>query len=275
MRLVTETAAMQAQGLAWRGEGQRVGFVPTMGFLHAGHTSLMDLAREQCDVLVASIFVNPTQFGPNEDLGKYPRDPQGDAAKCQAHGVDLLFMPSDFYPPNYVTSVRVAQITEGLCGVGRPEHFGGVTSVVARLFGVVQPSVAVFGEKDFQQLAVIRRMVRDLAMPVEILGGPLVRQADGLAMSSRNVNLSEANRRRALSLSAALRGLRDGVQSGERDVAKLLALARERLDCDQLEYLDLRDGNDLEVLSELRAPARAFVAARYGGTRLIDNLSVL
>ncbi len=266
---------MQAQGLAWRKEGLRVGFVPTMGFLHAGHTSLMDLARQHCDVLVTSIFVNPTQFGPNEDLDKYPRDPEGDAAKCRAHGVDVVFMPSDFYPPGYVTSVRVAELTDRLCGVDRPEHFGGVTSVVARFFGVVQPTVAVFGEKDFQQLAVIRRMVRDLAIPVEILGGPLVREGDGIALSSRNVNLNAVDRQRALTLSGALRALKAEVQAGERDVAKLLAQAAERVDCDKLEYLELRDGDDLELLTELRSPARVFVAGRYGGTRLIDNLSVL
>lgn len=266
---------MQAQGLAWRGEGVRVGLVPTMGSLHAGHTSLMDIARKHCDVLVASIFVNPTQFAPSEDLDKYPRDPDGDAAKCKAHGVDLLFTPSDFYPPGYLTSVRVSQLTEHLCGVDRPEHFGGVTSVVARFFGVVQPSVAVFGEKDFQQLAVIRRMVRDLAMPVKVLGGPLIREADGLALSSRNVNLSAVDRQRAVSLSGALLEMRAQIQAGERDMAKLLAFTEERVDCDQLEYLSLRDSDDLELLSELRAPARAFVAARYGGTRLIDNLSVL
>ena len=275
MRTITDTAAMQAQGLAWRREGLRVGFVPTMGFLHVGHTSLMDLARQHCDVLVVSIFVNPTQFAPGEDLDRYPRDPVGDAAKCQAHGVDVLFMPSAFYPPGYVTSVRVAELTERLCGVDRPEHFGGVTSVVARLFGVIQPSVAVFGEKDFQQLAVIRRMVRDLAIPVQVLGGPLVREADGLALSSRNVNLSEVDRARALSLSGALRALRAQVDTGERDVDKLLAQARARVDCDKLEYLELRDGENLELLNELRAPARAFIAGRYGGTRLIDNLSVL
>ena len=275
MRTITDTAAMQAQGLAWRRGGLRVGLVPTMGFLHTGHTSLMDLARRHCDVLVASIFVNPIQFGLNEDLDQYPRDLEGDAAKCQAHGVDLLFMPSDFYPPGFRTSVRVAQLTEILCGVDRPEHFDGVTSVVARFFGVIQPSVAVFGEKDFQQLAVIRRMVRDLAMPVEILSGPLVRQADGIALSSRNVNLSAVDRQRALSHSGALRELRAQVQAGERDLAKLVARARAQVDCDRLEYLELRDGDDLELLSELRAPARAFVAARYGETRLIDNLSVL
>lgn len=270
---------MQAQGLAWRRDNVRVGFVPTMGFLHAGHTSLMDLARQHCDVLVASIFVNPTQFAPGEDLDHYPRDPEGDAAKCKAHGVDLLFSPTDFYPPGFVTSVRVAELTERLCGVDRPEHFGGVTSVVARLFGVVQPSVAVFGEKDYQQLSVIRRMVRDLALPVEILGGGLVRESDGLAMSSRNVNLSARDRVRALSLSSSLSALKAEVAAGERDVDALLARARARVDCDKLEYLEIRDGEDLALLTGLRTPARAFVAARYGdpksGTRLIDNLSLL
>ncbi|HCH66207.1 MAG: pantoate--beta-alanine ligase, partial [Deltaproteobacteria bacterium] len=178
MKTIIDPSEMQAAALEWRARGLRVGFVPTMGFLHRGHTSLMDRARALCDVLVVSIFVNPLQFGPNEDLDRYPRDPEGDAAKCAAHGTDLLFMPTALYPPGHTTRVAVGTLGEGLCGADRPTHFEGVTTVVARLFGIVQPHVSVFGEKDYQQLAIIRRMTRDLAIPVEVVGGALVRDHD-------------------------------------------------------------------------------------------------
>ena len=275
MQIITSTEQMQAQALRWRAEGKRIGFVPTMGFLHQGHASLMDIARPRCDVLVVSIFVNPTQFAPNEDLDRYPRDLAGDQWVCEEHGVDCVFAPTDgFYPPGHSTIVRVEGLSEGLCAGDRPTHFQGVSSVVARLFGVVQPSVAVFGEKDYQQLAILRRMVLDLAMPVEVVGGPLVREVDGLAMSSRNVNLSSEQRRRALSLSAALRGIAAAAAKGESDCAALIAQAQAAVDCDKLEYLEIRDAHSLAPLQTLDRPARAFIAARYGGTRLIDNLSV-
>ncbi|MCB9758284.1 MAG: pantoate--beta-alanine ligase [Alphaproteobacteria bacterium] len=271
MQTLTRTAAIAEQALAWRAQGLRVGFVPTMGFLHRGHTSLMELARPRCDKLVVSIFVNPLQFGVNEDLDRYPRDPEGDAAKCRAAGVDVLFVPDDFYPPDHSTRVRVEGLSEGLCGTSRPVFFEGITTVVARLFGVVQPTVTVFGEKDYQQLAIIRRMVRDLALPIEVLGGPLIRDDDGLALSSRNAYLSPAQRARALSLHRALFAM---AAAEERDAAALIALGRSILDVDTFDYLEIRDAVTLAPLETVDRPARALVGCWIGGTRLIDNVAI-
>ena len=274
MQTLTDWRAVQREALERRSQGQRVGFVPTMGFLHHGHTSLFDLARERCDWLVASIYVNPLQFGAGEDLSTYPRDPEGDAAKALAHGVDLLFTPPDLYDPDHCTRVTVSGLTEGLCGASRPTHFEGVTTVVARLFGVVQPHVAVFGEKDYQQLAVIRRMTRDLALPVEVLGGALVRDADGVALSSRNAYLSEDQRRRARTLSRTLHDLAAAAAAGEANVGALLDRGRATIDCDRLDYLEIRDADSLRPLTRLDRPARVFGAAFYGRTRLIDNVAL-
>lgn len=274
MKTICDPQQMQRAALAWRAEGKTIGFVPTMGFLHAGHTSLMDVARLQCDVLVVSIFVNPLQFGPSEDLARYPRDPEGDADKCRAHGVDILFMPPKLYPTGHASRVRVHGLTEGLCGANRPSHFEGVTTVVARLFGLVQPSVAVFGEKDYQQLAIIRRMTRDLALPVQVIGAPLVRDHDGVALSSRNKYLSVSQRQRARSLSAALRGVVRDVAAGGTHVPSLLEAAHRHLDSDFVDYLDIRDADDLSAMQVIDRPARVFGAARYGPTRLIDNMAL-
>jgi pantoate--beta-alanine ligase len=275
MQTWTDPLALQAEALRRRARGERVGFVPTMGFLHAGHTSLMDIARERCDWLVASIFVNPLQFAPGEDLAQYPRDPEGDARKCREHGVDALLQPADLYAAGHSTRVNVTGLTQGLCGADRPTHFEGVTTVVARLFGVVQPHVAVFGEKDFQQLATIRRMVRDLAMPIDVVGGPLVRDADGVALSSRNAYLTAGERVRARSISGALRAMAAATRSGETDVPRLLDIGRSLLDVDELDYLEIRAEDDLRPLSRIDdRPARAFAAARLGHPRLIDNLAL-
>ena len=274
MLLFTDPAALQAEALARRARGQRVGFVPTMGFLHEGHSSLMRLARPRCDWLVTSIYVNPLQFGPNEDLSRYPRDPEGDSTRCAAAGTDALFMPPSLYDPDHSTTVSVAHLTQGLCGAARPGHFDGVSTVVARLFGLVQPNLAVFGEKDYQQLAVIRRMVSDLALPIEIIGAPLIRDADGLALSSRNTYLSPDDRRRALSLSRALRALVAQAAAGRADRGDLLAAAQAELEVDRLDYLELVDPDSLAPLPVLDRPARALVAAFVGRTRLIDNLAV-
>lgn len=271
MHLFSDPLAVQAEALRRRSLGQRVGFVPTMGFLHAGHTALMDQARSQCDWLVVSIFVNPLQFGPNEDLDRYPRDPEGDAEKCRAHGVDAVLLPDGFYPPGHSTQVAVSGLSDGLCGARRPGHFAGVTTVVARLFGLVQPHMAVFGEKDFQQLAVIRRMVRDLALPVDVQGAPIVRDADGLALSSRNKFLDGPQRARALSLSASLRAAQT---PNTRDVARLLTQARANIDADRIDYLALVDPDSLLPMQVLDRPARMLVAAFYGSTRLIDNMAI-
>ncbi len=274
MKTIVDPARMQETALRWRAEGLRVGFVPTMGFLHAGHTSLMDLARPLCDRLVVSIFVNPLQFGPGEDLDRYPRDPEGDAAQCRAHGTDLLFMPTALYPAGHATRVAVRGLSDGLCGADRPTHFEGVTTVVARLFGLVQPHVAVFGEKDYQQLAILRRMTRDLALPVEVIGGSLVRDTDGVALSSRNKYLTDSERTRARTLSGSLRAIQAAVRSGERHVPTLLALGRTHLDADEVDYLDIRTADDLAALEVVDRPARVFGAARYRHTRLIDNMAL-
>jgi pantoate--beta-alanine ligase len=271
MQSIRSTEALQTQCLAWRAQGLRVGFVPTMGFLHAGHVSLMELARAQCDKLVVSIYVNPLQFAPNEDLERYPRDPVGDAEKCQAVGVDVLFLPDDLYAPGHATRVTVNGLTDRLCGASRPGHFEGVTTVVARFFGLLRPDVAVFGEKDYQQLAVLRRMTRDLALPIEIVGAPLVRDHDGLALSSRNAFLSPAQRQRALSLNRSLAAMAAQARAGERDVTALIKVGRGALDVDELDYLEVLDEENLTPLTVLDRPARAFVAAKLGTTRLIDN----
>jgi len=254
-----------------RATGERIGFVPTMGFLHAGHRSLMALARPQCDHLVVSIYVNPLQFGPGEDLDTYPRDPEGDAAACIAEGVDTLFMPADLYDGDHRTTVSVSELTDGLCGARRPGHFDGVTTVVARLFGLIQPHVAVFGEKDYQQLAVIRRMERDLQLGVDVVGGPLIRDPDGLALSSRNAYLSPENRQRGLSLHRALFAM---AESPARSVAERIALGMGILEADAVDYLEIVDPESLKPLEHVDRSARALVAARIGGTRLIDNIAL-
>jgi pantoate--beta-alanine ligase len=275
METVASPEALSTQTRAWRQAGLRIGFVPTMGFLHAGHTSLMDQARSRCDRLVASIFVNPLQFGPTEDLDTYPRAPEGDAAKCRAHGVDLLFIPERFYPSNFSTTVSVSGVSEGLCGGHRPGHFDGVTTVVARLFGLVRPHVAVFGEKDYQQLAVVRQLIRDLALDVEVVGAALVRDSDGLALSSRNATLTADQRERGLSLHRALQAMAAACGAGTHDVAVLLALGRGLLQADRLDYLEVRDAQELTPLTTIERPARALVAGFFGQTRLIDNLALV
>lgn len=263
---------------AWADEqvaaGRRIGFVPTMGFLHDGHASLMRHIRADVDLLVVSIFVNPLQFGPDEDLERYPRDPEGDTALCEENGVDVLFMPPTLYPEGFSTTVAVTGLTDGLCGAARPDHFDGVTTVVARLFGVTRCHVACFGEKDYQQLAVIRRMVRDLALPVEVIGAPLLRAADGLAMSSRNTYLSADERARGLSLQRALKALVAAAQAGQTHVPTLLADARGLLQADRVDYFELVDAATLQPLVTLDRPARALVAGFFGATRLIDNMAV-
>jgi pantoate--beta-alanine ligase len=257
----------------WAAErtGDSIGFVPTMGFLHRGHASLMALLRPQVEHLVVSVYVNPLQFAPTEDLDRYPRDPEGDAASCRSEGVDLLFMPKELYPDGFSTSVSVHGLTDVLDGAARPGHFDGVATVCARLFGLTRATVAAFGEKDFQQLAVVRRMVHDLAIPVEIVGGALVRDDDGVALSSRNVYLSPEERVRARTLSGALRVM----QEREGDVGERLARGRAVLDVDRLDYLEVVDAETLAPLERLgERPARALVAAWIGKTRLIDNVAL-
>jgi pantoate--beta-alanine ligase len=258
------------------GRGERVAFVPTMGALHDGHLALMREAREHADRVVISIFVNPTQFGANEDLAKYPRDLPGDLVKAGEVGVDVAFVPdaADMYPGGFQTFVQVRDLERGLDGPHRPEHFIGVATVVCKLFNLVRPAVAVFGEKDYQQLAVIRRMVSDLDMNVRIVGVATVREPDGLAMSSRNAYLSADERKRALSLSQALFFARARAAGGEQDPGALIEAARSRLDVDKLDYLELVDARSLEPLSAMDRVGILAVAAFVGKTRLIDNVSI-
>ena len=274
--VIRAPAEMTAWSRAARAAGQRIAFVPTMGALHEGHVTLLRDGRRRSDKLALSIFVNPTQFGPNEDLARYPRDLPGDLRKAAEAGTDVAFVPEagEMYPPGFQTAVEVRELARGLDGVFRPGHFAGVATVVAKLFNIVAPDLAIFGEKDFQQLAIVRRMVADLAMPIEILGVPTVREPDGLAMSSRNAYLSPAERARALSISRALFAVRDHAAAGIRDAAALLADARAALDVDRLDYLELCDAATLAPLATIDRPAVLLVAAFVGRTRLIDNVQL-
>jgi pantoate--beta-alanine ligase len=276
--IIGAPAEMAAWSDAARGRGERIAFVPTMGFLHAGHTALMDEGRRHGARLALSIFVNPTQFAPGEDLDRYPRDVPGDLAKASAHGVDVVFLPTPatMYPPGHQTTVQVHELERGLCGETRPGHFVGVATVVCKLFNIVRPHVAIFGEKDFQQLALIRRMVRDLDMPVEIVALPTVREADGLAMSSRNKFLSPDERVRAVSLSRALVAARAACAAGNREAANLVAGVRAALAANvtRVDYVELRDAETLRPLTTVERPAVIAVAAFLGRTRLIDNVRI-
>jgi len=261
----------------WHAARVRVGFVPTMGALHEGHLSLVRLARAHAGRVVASVFVNPTQFGPHEDFARYPRDPERDAGLLAGAGCDLLFLPEveTIYPPGASTRVRVEGPARGFEGDARPGHFEGVATVVAALFGLVRPDVAVFGEKDAQQLAVVRALVRDLHLPVEIVPGPIVREPDGLAMSSRNAYLSPDERRRALVLHRALDEARLRIAAGERDAAALLAGVRRAIAAEpgvELDYAAVVDPLSFAPLERLAGEVVLPVAARVGATRLLDNL---
>lgn len=262
-----------------RKAGRRIGFVPTMGALHEGHRSLMRAARAACDEVIVSIFVNPTQFGPGEDFERYPRPLEADLAACREEGVGAAFCPSvaEMYPPDSVTTVTVSRLTEGLCGAHRPGHFNGVTTVVTKLFNIVQPDVAFFGQKDAQQAAVIRRMVRDLCMPVEIVVCPTVREPDGLAISSRNSYLSAGERAQALSLSAALRWAEAQVRAGQRDVESLVREMRRQIDAAGpcgIDYIEIVDADDLRPKAVVGGRCLIALAVRIGNTRLIDNMVV-
>lgn len=273
----TELDALRSRVHAWKREGLRVGFVPTMGNLHAGHYSLVTLAREHADRVVASVFVNPTQFGPNEDFDRYPRTPAADAAGLGGAGCDALWLPDvgTMYPFGAASAVhmRVPGVTEVLEGAHRPGHFDGVATVVTRLLNQVQPDVAVFGRKDYQQLAVIRYLVRDLALPVDIIAGDTLREADGLAMSSRNQYLSPADRPRAAEIHRTLQAMREAAQAGA-PADDVESTARVRLEAAgfEVDYAVVR-GPDLSPPAPGAAgPRVALVAARLGATRLIDNL---
>ena len=274
--LICSTAKLQAWSDQQRRDGKRIALVPTMGALHEGHLSLVRIAHQGADRVIVSIFVNPTQFGPNEDLALYPRDLAGDVARLRRLHVDVVFAPSaeEMYPPGDATSVEVRGLTEGMCGRGRPGHFGGVTTIVARLLNAAKPHVAVFGEKDYQQLQTVRRMARDLAFDVEIASGPTVREPDGLALSSRNAYLSVPARQQARALHAALREAQELFRAGERDARKLESSARQCIEKEPLaetEYVEVRDADDLTELERVRDRAVIGLAVRFEGTRLIDN----
>lgn len=276
MKIITSTKEMQQTALDLRQEGNRISFVPTMGFLHEGHASLLREGRRRGDVLVLSIFVNPIQFGANEDLDRYPRDMERDCRIAAECGVDIVFTPSaaDMYPAGFQTSVSVRELTKPLCGANRPGHFDGVATVVAKLFNIVQPDLALFGNKDYQQLAVVRRMVADLSMPVEIIGMPIVREQDGLAMSSRNAYLSPAERQSALCLSRAIMEVRAMYAAGENSVAALLGKAHAIIGQESsavIDYLEFRDGWTLEPAVSATEGTLMALAVKIGKTRLIDN----
>ena len=276
VHVIKSPAEMSAWSDAARARGERIAFVPTMGALHAGHVSLLVAAKKHADLVVLSIFVNPTQFGPNEDLGRYPRDLVGDLAKAEGAGTAVAFVPEakDMYPASAQTFIEVREVSQGLCGGRRPGHFVGVATVVAKLFNIVRPHVALFGEKDFQQLAVIRRMVADLNMPIEIVGEPTVREPDGLAMSSRNAYLSPVDRMRALAVSRGLSKARERYTAGQRNAEALVQAAMGIIQpsVDGIDYVEIRDADPLAPVGNIDRPAVILAAVYVGTTRLIDNL---
>ena len=280
MNVLTTIEAMRSASRAAKTAGKRVGFVPTMGALHEGHLSLVRSAKAQCDVVAASIFVNPTQFGPNEDFSKYPRAFERDRELFAKEGVELLFAPAveEMYPAGAVTYVTVEGISERLCGKSRPGHFRGVTTVVCKLFNIVEPDIAFFGQKDAAQVAIIRRMVRDLDIPVEIAVCPIVREADGLAMSSRNTYLDLQQRKAALVLYRSLQKVKREFESGESNAAKLAEQGRKLFAQEpsvRLDYLEIVAPDNLEALDNIESSALVAVAAFLGATRLIDNFILL
>jgi pantoate--beta-alanine ligase len=282
-QLFTDPAAWQARCGEARDSGRRLALVPTMGYLHDGHRSLLREARRRADqggkrgLALASIFVNPTQFGPSEDLSRYPRDLAGDLATCEEAGIDLVLAPPDpalMFAPDHQTWVEVERASQGLCGGSRPGHFRGVATVVAKLLNLTRPHLAVFGEKDWQQLAVIRAMVRDLAFGVEIVGMPIVREVDGLARSSRNAYLQPGQRQAALALSRSLFEARDAVAAGQREAAVLTGAARARLAAAgaRLDYVEIVHPHTLQPVARAVPGSVMLLAASVGTTRLIDNL---
>jgi pantoate--beta-alanine ligase len=276
MRIVRSIPELRVALKAVRESGQSIGFVPTMGYLHEGHASLIRQSTARCDSTVVSVFVNPTQFGPGEDLAKYPRDLERDQNLCLRLGVATLFLPepAEIYPTGFSTAIEVGPMGEVLCGRFRPGHFRGVATVVTKLFNLIQPDLAFFGQKDLQQASVIRRVVKDLNLPVDILVAPTVREPDGLAMSSRNAYLVPGDRQRALAISRGLFAAEKRFQAGERDVATLLATVRDELGgLDEVQYCEAVDPLTMDSLAGTVSRSAALcVAVKVGGTRLIDNV---
>lgn len=277
MEIVSTVREVRERVKTWRKEGKQVGLVPTMGYLHEGHKSLIDRAVSENDAVVVSVFVNPMQFGPAEDLASYPRDLEADAMLCEAAGADLIFHPDpeEMYKDGFCSYVDMNGLTDALCGLSRPVHFRGVCTVVNKLFNIVRPDRAYFGEKDAQQLAVIRRMVMDLNMDIEIVGCPIVREADGLAKSSRNTYLSPESRKQAVILSKAVFLGKRMVEEGERDAAKVTQAMRDLINTMPLatiDYVEIVDGNTMQRVEEIKGDILCAVAVNIAGeARLIDN----
>jgi pantoate--beta-alanine ligase len=279
MKVIRKIKSMQKIADDLRKKGKKIAFVPTMGYLHEGHLSLVRIAKKWGDVVVVSIFVNPVQFGPSEDYKSYPRDEKRDLSLLKKEKVDFVFIPSvdEMYPENYQTYVEVIEMSKYLCGRSRPGHFRGVCTVVTKLFNIVKPHYAVFGEKDYQQLKIIERMTADLNMDVKIIPGPTVRERDGLAMSSRNVYLSEEERKSALSLSKALNEVKKMVESGERDCEVLIRKAKEIIEREphtRIDYVEIVHPLKLEVVKKIEDKAVIALAVFVGKARLIDNMKL-
>ncbi|MGM9676394.1 MAG: pantoate--beta-alanine ligase [Butyricicoccus sp.] len=279
MNIVKTIEEVREQVRAWRREGLTVGLVPTMGYLHEGHQSLIARSVAENDRTVVSDFVNPIQFGPTEDLATYPRDLAHDAELCEKTGADLIFNPEpeEMYAPDFCTYVDMDHLTKGLCGASRPIHFRGVCTVVSKLFHIVQPDRAYFGQKDAQQLAVIRRMVRDLNMPLEIIGCPIIREEDGLAKSSRNTYLSAEERQAALCLSRGLNKGKAAIEAGETDAAKVKAIITAEIEAEpmsRIDYVEIVDWNNLEPVASAEGSILTAIAVYIGKTRLIDNFII-
>lgn len=276
MKLITSIDEIQQTISRHRLENKRIAFVPTMGFLHEGHASLLREGRRQGDILVLSIFVNPIQFGKNEDLDRYPRDLARDSRIAEECGVDIIFTPdaAEMYPAGFQTSISIRELSQPLCGASRPGHFDGVATVVAKLFNIVRPDLALFGRKDYQQLALIRQMTSDLSMPVTVQGMPIVRERDGLAMSSRNAYLSTAERQSALCLHRTISAVRAAYDSGEQSIDRLrdeaLAIIHNEQTV-QIDYLEFRDGTTLQPATIAVDGTLLALAVNLGKTRLIDN----
>jgi pantoate--beta-alanine ligase len=276
--IVRTVAALRTQLSVWRGNEERIALIPTMGALHAGHLSLVRLGQTRAERTVATIFVNPKQFGPAEDFSRYPRQEADDAAKLANVGCDLLFAPdaAEIYPPGFATAVHVGGVTEDLCGAARPGHFDGVATVVSKLLLMALPDCAIFGEKDYQQLLTIKRLTADLNIPVEIIGAPIVRETDGLALSSRNAFLSGEERQQALALPTALQSAAAMIVAG-KTVDTALAMVWAAMmhgGFNRVDYVELRDAATLDAMTALDRPARLLAAGQIGRTRLIDNLAV-
>ena len=279
MEICSKIESVRQHVREWKKAGLTIGFVPTMGYLHEGHKSLIDAARQDNDRVVVSIFVNPMQFGPNEDLASYPRDLKKDAGLCEAAGVDLIFnpQPEEMYAPDFASYVDMDGLTAQLCGKSRPGHFRGVQTVVLKLFHIVTPERAYFGQKDAQQLAVIKRMVRDLNVDIEIIGCPIVREEDGLAKSSRNTYLNEAERKAALVLSRSLKAGRELLESGETKAAAIRQAVIQEIEKEPLakiDYVEIVDFDTITPVDEVNGSILAAIAVYIGKTRLIDNFIV-